>query len=167
VDPEEVGPDVAVAGGRLDRLHAGQAGEIESGRVVGAADDDAQLVAGEAREEIGRRRFADEAAVVDDRDAVADALDVVEDVGRVEDGRLALQRRHEVEDLATADRVERADGLVEEQHAGPGHERLGDAQPLPHPARVRAGPAIRGVGEAHAPDAPGRSRPGRRWSRRP
>ena len=106
-------------------------------------------------------RLADEAAVVEDRDAVADALDVVEDVGRVEDRRLALQRRHEVEDLAPTDRVEGADRLVEQQDARAGDERLGDAEPLAHAARVGPGSAIRGVGEADARDDavdPGRDR---------
>ena len=93
VDAQEVGPDVAVAGRRLDGLDARHGRQVQPGRVVGAADDDAELVEREAREEVGGRRLADEAAVVEDRDAVADALDVVEDVGRVEDGRLALQLR--------------------------------------------------------------------------
>jgi hypothetical protein len=50
------------------------------------------------------------------RDVVADPLDVVEDVGRVEHRRLALDLLHELEDLASADGIEGADRLVEEQH---------------------------------------------------
>ena len=89
----------------------------------------------------------DEPPVVEDRDVVADALDVVEDVGRVEDRGLALDPLHELEHLAPADGVERADRLVEEQHRGPGDERLGDPQPLAHAAGVGLRPPVRRIGD--------------------
>ena len=120
----------------------------DGGRVVGAADDDPQLVLVEAREELGGRGGADEPAAVEDRDVIADALDVVEDVGGVEDRDLAPQLAHQVEDLAATDRVEGADGLVEEEDGGRADERLGDAQPLAHPARVGDGPAVGRIGQA-------------------
>jgi hypothetical protein len=78
---------------------------------------------------------------------VAHPLDVLEDVGAVEDGRLALQLAHQVEDLAPADRVERADRLVKEQDAGRADEGLGDAKALAHAARVGGGPAVGRVGQ--------------------
>ena len=52
------------------------------------------------------------------------------------------------EEVAPALRVERADGLVEDQQAGLGDERLGDPEPLAHPARVAGDPAVGGIGEA-------------------
>ena len=114
-------------------------------RVVAPADDDPQPVVGERREQLVRRRGPHESPAVEDRDAVGDPLDVVEDVGRVEDRRLALEARHQLEDLAPSDRVERADRLVEQQDLGPRDHRLGDAEPLAHAARVRLRPPVGGI----------------------
>ena len=129
---------------------------------VAADDPDPQAVAGEGLEQLGRRRGADQATLVEDRDVVAHPLDVVEDVGRVEDRRLvASEVAHEVEDLAPADRVERADRLVEEEDPRPSDQRLADAEPLAHPARVGLRPAVAGVGQADLAEDlvdPGRGR---------
>ena len=139
---------VALALGRFDRDDAGERGERDGGRVIGAAEDDPQLVLVEALEELRGRGGPDEPAAVEDGDVIADALDVVEDVGGVEDGDLAPELAHEVEDLAAADRVERADGLVEQQDGRRTDQGLGDAEPLAHAAGVRVGAAVGGVGEA-------------------
>ena len=101
-----------------------------------AAEDDPKRVRGERAQQDVRRGGLDEPAVVEDRDVVADTLDVVEDVGRVEDRRLALQLAHQVEDVLPADGVERRDGLVEQDDRRPADERLGDAEALAHAARV-------------------------------
>ena len=134
-----------VATVELDGGDAREGGETAGGRIGDTAHDDAQAIAGEAGEQLLRRRRADEAALVEDRDVVGDPLDVVEDVGGVEDRRLRAQAFHEVEDVAPADGVERAGGLIEQQHLRPADEGLGDAEPLAHPARVGPGPAIGGV----------------------
>ena len=99
-----------------------------------------------------RRGGLDEPAVVEDRDVVADPLDVVEDVGRVEDRRLALQLAHQVEDVLAADRVERRHRLVEQDHRRPADEGLGDAEPLAHAARVGRRPPVGRFGDADAPE---------------
>ncbi len=65
---------------------------------------------------------------------VADPLDVVEDVGRIEDGHLAAQLRQQVEDLPTADRIEGARRLVEEHDARIRDQGLGDPEALAHAA---------------------------------
>ena len=136
LDTDDVRAQVAVALGRLDRHDAGQPGKRDRGRVVRAADDDAQAVLVEAGQQVGGRRRADEPAAIEDRDVVADPLDVVEDVGRVEDGCLALEIAHQVEHLATPDRVKRADRLVQQEHGRAADQCLGDAEPLAHPAGV-------------------------------
>ena len=96
--------------------------------------------------------------MVEDRDVVADALDVVEDVGGVEDGRLALERLHELEDVLAADRVEGRDRLVEQDHRRPADERLGDAEALAHAAGIRRRAAVGGIGDADPVEQLSRSR---------
>ena len=137
-----------VALGRLDRDDPRDRREGDGGRVVGTAEDDPQLVLVEALEQLGGRRRADEPAAVEDGDVIAHALDVVEDVGGVEDRDLALELAHQVEDLAPTDRVERADWLVEQEHGRRADQGLADAEALAHPARVRAGSAVGRIGEA-------------------
>ncbi len=89
-------------------------------------------------------------ALHDDRDAVADHLDVGQDVG-IHEYRLALgsEAQNDVADLLAADRVETAHRLVEEDHLGVVHQRLGDAHPLQHALRVGAKPRVGRVLEAH------------------
>ena len=74
-----------------------------------------------------------EAAAVQDRDPVAEHLDVRDDV-RGEEHRDAggAQAGDEVAHLAAPDRVEPAHRLVEENDFGIVHERLGQAHPLQH-----------------------------------
>ena len=89
IDPDDEAADVAGPLGELDPGDARQGGQRDRRRVDSAADDDPKLVLVEAGEEVGRRAGLGRAAVVEDRDVVADPLDVVEDVGGVEDGGLA------------------------------------------------------------------------------
>ena len=79
---------------------------------------------------------------------------------RVEDRDLAPELAHQVEDLAATDRVEGADGLVEQQDGRRADERLGDAEPLAHAAGVRGGSPVGRIGQAD----PGED--GRRFARR-
>ena len=85
---------------------------------------------------------------IEDRDAVADALDVGEDVGRDDDRRRAAEALDQREQVAPALRVERADRLVEDEQLGLVEHGLGDAEPLAHPAGVRPDPPFGGVAEA-------------------
>src|SRR3954454_340057 len=66
LDAQEVGAVVAVARVGLDADHAGQPGEGDAG-VVGRADEaDPDQIAGEAFEELARRRRTDQAALIED-----------------------------------------------------------------------------------------------------
>ena len=67
------------------------------------------------REQLRERAFRHEPPAVEDRDAVADPLDVGEDVGRDDDRRRAARLCDQLEEVAPALRVERADRLVEDQ----------------------------------------------------
>src|SRR5258706_124779 len=104
--------------------------------------------AGMRGEELLERAFRDQPPAVEDRDAVADPLDIREEVGREDDRRLASQARDELEEVAPSLRVERADWLIEDEDLGPVEKGLGDPQPLSHPTRIAADPALRRGGQA-------------------
>ena len=80
--------------------------------------------------------------MIEDPDAVADALDVGEHVGREQHGGRAAERRDEVEDVAPALGVEGAHGLVEDDDGRPMDEGAGDPEPLAHAARVGCRAAV-------------------------
>ena len=63
-------------------------------------------------------------------------------MGREHDGRLAAQARDQLEEITPPLRVERADRLVEEQDLWSVDQCLGDAEPLPHPARIATDAAL-------------------------
>ncbi len=102
-----------------------------------------------AREELVHGRLGHESAVVEDRDPVADPLDVREDVRAHEDGRDAPQLPDQLQHVAPALRVESAHGLVEEEDVGARQHRLAHAQALSHAAGVAADAAARGLDKAH------------------
>src|SRR4029078_11158106 len=91
---DDVGEEIALASGQLDLGDPRESGERRGGLVVGAAEDHPKALPGEAVEQLRRGGGGDEPSAVEDRDVVADALDVVEDVGRVEDLRLAPELVH-------------------------------------------------------------------------
>ena len=136
LEADEIGADVAVALGRLHRRHAGKLCESHGRCIVGTAEGDSQPILRETAQQVRRGGGPHETAVVEDRDLVADPLDVVEDVRRVEDSRLSPELGHEVEDLTTTDRVEGAHRLVEQDDARSRDECLGDAEALAHATRV-------------------------------
>ena len=107
-------------------------------------------------EQLVERTLGDQPAAIQDPDPVADPLDVGQDVGREDDRRAGPQVGDERQQVAPALGIERADRLVEDQQARRGDERLGDPEPLAHPARVAADPPARRVGE---PDQLEASRP--------
>src|SRR3954453_6732023 len=98
----------------------------QRGRVLGLARDDlAALVAPRhavargARAERGRRPLGDEPPLLDDRDAVAERLGLVEVVRREQDGLAeVLQRAHDVPRRAASGGVEAGRRLVEEDQLG-------------------------------------------------
>ena len=128
---------------------------------------------GIAGEQVVERALGHEPAVVEDADAVADALDVGQHVRGEDDRRVLAQLGDEREEVAASLGVERADRLVEDQQLGLGDERLGDAEPLAHPAGVPGDASVGRVGQADAleraagpvrarrrPTAPAAVRPG-------
>ena len=105
----------------------------------------------------------DDAARLDDRDDVADALDQLELVAGEHDGRaprdlLGQHPRQHVD----AHRVEARERLVEHQQARALHERHGQLHPLLVPQRERLHPVARPVGQAQLVEPPGRRLAGRR-----
>ena len=149
-DRQDVGPGRAVRACGLDRDDPGQPTQARGdiGRGPGPSERDPKLVPGEAAEEVRRRRGSDEASTVEDRDVVADPLDVLEDVGRVEDRGVVLELLQQVERGLAADGIERADGLVQQEHGRATDQRLGDPEPLAHPAGVGPGPPLGRIGQA-------------------
>ena len=86
--------------------------------------------------DVGDPALGEHPAVVDDRDARAQLLELGQDVA-ADDDRLA-QRAQLAEELAQLDpgaRIEPGGRLVEQQHLGVVDERVGEAQPLLHAAR--------------------------------
>jgi hypothetical protein len=86
--------------------------------------------------------------VVDDRHAVADALDLAEQVGVEEHGDApAAQLLQQCADGAAPGRVQGACGLVQQQQPRAADEGLGDPQPLLHALGHRLDAAVAGVGQ--------------------
>ena len=87
-------------------------------------------------------------AAGDDRHAVADQLDLAEQVGVQQHRDAALaQLLEQLADRAPARRVERAGRLVEQQQPRFADQRLGDPEPLLHALRHRRHPPVGGVGQ--------------------
>ena len=108
----------------------------ERARVVGRA----QAVAGAAlAAQVGERALVDDAAGVDDRDAIAQFLHLGQLVAGEQHrdpfaGEAADQQAH----VAHAGRVQAGRGLVEDQQPRAAQQRRGDAQALAHAVRVAA-----------------------------
>ena len=129
---------------------AARAGAVEAG------DADPHAV---ARHDVVERARRHDPPVVDDDDAVADPLDLGEQV-RVEDHRRAsvAGRADDRPDVGPSDRVERRCRFVEEDEVGRAEQRDAEAEPLLHPLGEPARPR-------RPPDRPGRRR-SRAWRRR-
>ena len=134
LSPSDVWVDLAEAGGDLGRV-----------RVVGGA----QLVArGGARDQVGDRALVEHAAGADDRDAVAQLLDLAHQVAREQHGHALVgepadQHAH----VAHPRRVEPGGRLVEQQQPRRAQQRPGDAEALAHAVRVAADLVLGAAGE--------------------
>lgn len=95
--------------------------------------------------EFWQRLRGDELAVVNEYDVVAYLVDVRQYVGREQDGAARLKLLDDVEHLFAADGVKRRHRLVEDDDLGVVHERLGDAKPLLHAARIGGDAPVFGV----------------------
>ena len=101
---------------------------------------------GVGREQVVERALGHEPAAIEDRDAVADPLDVGEDVGRDDHGRRPAEPLDQLEQVPPALGVERADRLVEEQQlaargSAPGRCRAAAASRRCTPP-IRRSPAV-------------------------
>src|SRR5688572_26364841 len=115
---------------RRDRGDRGGAG----GRGV-ALDDDVGTIAALRRDERGDRALGDDRAVVHDRDAVAQRLDLLHVVAGVEHGHAVVaQRAHGLEDVVAALRIDADGGLVEDEQLGAVEDTGGEVEPALHPA---------------------------------
>ena len=114
-----------------------------------------------------RRARRDGAAAGDDRDPVADELDLAEQV-RVQQDRdaAAAQLLEELADDPPAGRVQGARRLVEQEEPRLADQRLGDPEPLLHPLRHRLDPRRARLREADQLEQVARARPRRRRTAR-
>ena len=114
-----------------------------------AGDPELEDLRAELREQRRRRVERDDPTGVDDRDAVAEALGLVEVVRGDEHRHLGSppQPGDSVEELGADQRVEPDRRLVEEEHPRARHERAGDLEPPPFAAAVRADGPVDELGE--------------------
>src|SRR2546422_7665772 len=112
-----------------------------------AGDPDRDDVRADRGLQLRGTSLGDDLAQVDDRDALAELVRLFHVLGRQED-RHVLLRVKATQILPHRDprlRVEAGRGLVQEQDSRVVHEAGTQVEPPPHPARVRVGPAVRGV----------------------
>ena len=92
-----------------------------------------------------------DAAVVDDRDPVREAVGLLEVLGGEQDRRaLVGERLHGLPDREPAARVQARGRLVEEDHLGLGDQAHRQVEPAPHAAAVGGDAAVGGLGEVEA-----------------
>src|SRR5919199_195396 len=131
----------------------------QRGRVVGLARGElaglvapGHAVAGRAGPERRRRALGDDPALLDDRDAVAERLRLVEVVRRQHDGLAeVLQRAHDVPRRPARRRVEAGGGLVEEDQLGVADQREREVQAPQLAAAQRARVRVRLLGQPGEP----------------
>ncbi len=140
-----VGAEAQLAVRRARRRRAELGRRVLGGVEIGRA----QAVPGAHRPgQLGDVALVQDPAAVDDRDPVAQLLDVGHLVAR-EEHRDPLRREAADERLHVAHpgRVEAGLGLVEDEQPRAAQERGGDAEPLAHPVGVAADPVARPVGQ--------------------
>src|SRR6059058_2169935 len=110
-----------------------------------------QPVAGRrSREQLTERAFVDDRALANDRDAVAELLDLVQQVAREENrDPVAGEPPDEVAHVAHARRVETGRRLIEQEETRLPEERRGDPETLTHAMRVAADLVLRAVSQLH------------------
>src|SRR2546427_2613064 len=112
-----------------------------------ASDPDRDDVRADRGLQLRGTSLGDNLAQVDDRDALAELVRLFHVLGRQEDRHVLLPVKA-TQILPHRDprlRVEAGRGLVQEQDSRVVHEAGTQVEPPPHPARVRVGPAVRGV----------------------
>ena len=116
--------------------------------VAVAVDADRHDVAGDLALELVRRALGHDPAVVDDREAVAQRVGLLEVVGRQEDGGAGLAQPADlVPHPRPGLRIEAGRRLVEEEQRRPVDHADADVEPAPHAARVRPARSVGRVRE--------------------
>ena len=102
---------------------------------------------GDTGEDI-QRTFADEPSLRQNADAVADFLDLLQQMGSQQDGlATCLQLQDQIADLARPGGVDPCGGLIEDQQAWIVNQGLGEANALEHPLGVSPDATACGVPE--------------------
>ncbi len=101
--------------------------------------------------ELHHRAHQGDAALVEERHPVANALHPIEQMGGQQHRHAhPLQPADHLQELESGMRVEARGRLVEDGDLGLLHHDLGDAQTLAHAARVGRNPSVDHVGQLHA-----------------
>src|SRR5256886_3418263 len=130
-----IGDDVETSRRLPDLLDAKAAQDLGGAGLV--VDDDLEVVAAASRD-LGDRAARDELALLDDQYAVADLLDLVQEMAREEHAAvLAGELANELANLALPRRIQAVRRLVEDHESRICEKRRRDAEPLPHTERVR------------------------------
>ena len=145
--------DEAVIRARVFDAGKGAPGfEVAVRRSTGVAERDGKfdnVLAAQALDQIGRRSLSDDLAVVDDGEAVAEALGFVHVMrGEKHGAAAALELADDLPQLAAALGIETGGRLVEEENARIGDERRGDGQALALSAGKFSYPGVGLLGEA-------------------
>ena len=163
------GPRATQPGGGEHR-GVGQLGDV-GGRLAVEVGERGQLLADHLLHhlqprELGERVLADQLAVAQDRDAVGDRVDLVEEVRHEEHGHPGVADvADHPEQLADLVGVEAGGGLVEDEHGGVEVDRPGDGHQLLDGERVAAEHRIRVDGQVERARAARRPGAGRRAGR--
>src|SRR5438128_4779021 len=108
------------------------------------------VTASQALDQLRRAAGRNQAAVVDNGNAVAKPLRLVHVMRGQQDGAAAaLKLTDDVPKLAAALRVETGGGFVEKEYLGIGYQRCGDRQALPLTARQLPDPTVGLFGQRH------------------
>ena len=96
--------------------------------------------------ELVRRALGDHEPLVDDGDAIAQAIGLVQVLGREENRRpLGHEALDELPEAESAPGIEAGRRLVEKEHGRPRNKRAGEVEPSAHAAGIRLHDAVAGL----------------------
>ena len=150
---ERCGDDKAVGGRASHRGDRRQPHQIVDQGVGGTGHS--EVDGGGAFGEVVEGVAGQQLAVVDDHHPIAEELDLLEHMGGEQHGGVAVgQLTDEGADLGALRDVEAAHRLVEDEHFGRVHQRLGEPHPLAEPLREVVDDAVSHLVQAHSLDHP-------------
>ena len=107
---------------------------FEGAQLVVGSDHLGPDLAVECGERVAGSAFQQQFARGDDGHAGAELADVVDDVGRENDGAIAAQGGEKIQEAIALGGIEAGGGLVDDNEPGIAEQRLGDAEALLHAA---------------------------------